>query len=217
MTEPGASASQLVRLITGNDGKLTTPVGERVPVRVIERGDNTLMLVVVLAADEGLDPEPMEPLLLEYTSAHGLVRLRGEAKLEDRDLLRFKAADAPEVLQRREYVRVEGAQPVLLRSARDGDAVKTHAIDISGGGMLLSGADGLDVGARINFRLEIDDELPIEGRARIVRADGDKQRAVVFEEIADAERQRLIHFIFNRQRAALARTRGGGPRRRRSK
>src|SRR5206468_1240335 len=122
MTEPGTGTSQLVRLITGTVGKLTTPVGERVPVRAIERGDNTLMLVVVLAADEGLDPESMEPLLLEYTSAHGLVRLRGQANVEDRDLLCFKAADPPEVLQRREFVRVEGAQPVMLQGARDGQA-----------------------------------------------------------------------------------------------
>jgi c-di-GMP-binding flagellar brake protein YcgR len=83
--------------------------------------------------------------------------------------------------------------------------------------MLLRAADGLDVGAKINFRLELDGELPIEGRARVVRADGDTQRAVVFDEIADAERQRLIHFIFGRQRAALARTRDGGTRRRRTR
>lgn len=215
MTDSGAATSQLVRLITGNEGRLTTPVGEHVPVRVIEQADNTLMLVVVLAADEGMDPDPMEPLLLEYTSAHGLVRLRGEATLEERDLLCFRADDAPEVLQRREFVRVEGAQPVQLRGVADGQPVTTHAIDVSGGGMLLRGAGSLEVGAQIGFRLELDDELPIEGRARVVRVDGQEQRAVVFEEIADADRQRLIHFIFDRQRAALARTRDGSSRRRR--
>jgi hypothetical protein len=217
MTQPAGGAAGLIRLIAGHAGRLTTPVGDHVPVRVIERGERTLMLVVLLAANEGLDPEPIEPLVLEYTSAHGLVRLRGDAVLEERDLLRFTAAAPPEVVQRREFVRVEGAQRVVLDRAGDGGAVKTHAIDVSGGGMLLSAADGLEVDARIRFRLELDGELPIEGRARVVRADSGEQRAVVFEQIAESDRQRLIRFVFDRQRAALARTRTGPRRRRRSK
>ncbi len=217
MTEPAGAAAELVRLITGYEGKLTTPEGERVPVRVVERPGNTLMLVVLLAADEGLAPEPMEPLLLEYTSAHGLVRLQGDAVLEQRDLLRFTAARTPEIVQRREFVRVAGAQRVEVEADGNDGAVKTHAVDVSGGGMLLSAADGLELGAQIRFRLELEDELPIEGRARVVRADGGEQRGVVFEEIDEADRQRLIRFIFDRQRAALARTRGVEPRRRRKK
>jgi hypothetical protein len=217
MTEPAGAAAELVRLITGYEGKLTTPEGERVPVRVVERPGNTLMLVVLLAADEGRAPEPMEPVLLEYTSAHGLVRLRGDAVLEQRDLLRFTASQTPEIVQRREFVRVEGAQRVEVEPHRDAGAVKSHAIDVSGGGMLLSGAEGLALNAQIRFRLELDDELPIEGMARVVRADGTEHRAVVFEEIDEADRQRLIRFVFDRQRAALARTRGAVPRRRRTK
>lgn len=219
MTEPAGTAAEtaLVRLITGHQGRLTTPVGEHVPVRVIERPGNTLMLVVLLAADESLAPEPIEPMLLEYTSAHGLVRLRGQAELEDRDLLRFSAAEAPEIVQRREFVRIEGDQPVVVDTQDGGGAVKTYAIDVSGGGMLLSQADRVEVGARIRFRLELDGEQPIEGRARVVRGEGEEQRAVVFEQIDEADRQRLIHFIFDRQRAALARTRRGAPIRRRAR
>lgn len=216
MTEPPGTAAELVRLITGYEGKLITPEGARVPVRVVERPGNTLMLVVLLAADEGRSPEPMEPLLLEYTSAHGLVRLRGDAVLEQPDLLRFSAAQTPEIVQRREFVRVDGAQRVEVQSDGDSGAVKTHAIDVSGGGMLLSGADRLELDAEIRFRLELDDELPIEGRARVIRADGAERRAVVFEQIDEADRQRLIRFIFDRQRAALARTRGVARHRRRS-
>ena len=217
MTEAAGAETELVRLITGYEGKLTTPVGERVPVRVVERADHTLMLVVLLAVDEGLKPEPIEPMLLEYTSAHGLVRLRGEAVLEERDLLRFTAAEEPEIVQRREFVRVEDVQPVVVEAGGPRDAVKTHAIDVSGGGMLLSGAERLELDAQIRFRLELEGELPIEGRARVVRADGGERRGVVFEEIDEADRQRLIRFVFDRQRAALARTRDQAARRRRTR
>ena len=174
------------------------------------------MLVVLLAADEGLKPEPIEPMLLEYTSAHGLVRLRGDAVLEERDLLRFTAAEEPEIVQRREFVRVEDVQPVVVETGGAG-SVKTHAIDVSGGGMLLSGAERLELNTQIRFQLELEGELPIEGRARVVRADGGERRGVVFEEIDEADRQRLIRFIFDRQRAALARTRDQAARRRRTR
>ena len=65
------------------------------PVRVFERGNDVLMLVVLLNADSGVEPERTEPVLLEYSSAQGLVRMHGEARLEQRDLIRFSAVATP--------------------------------------------------------------------------------------------------------------------------
>ncbi len=45
------------------------------------------------------------------------------------------------------------------------------------------------------------DQKPIEGSARVVRAPGGDLRGIVFEQLAD--RERLIRFIFERQRAEL--------------
>jgi hypothetical protein len=199
----------VVRLnVGGTEGKLTTPVGSRIPVRVYERSGDYLMLVLMIDAGDELSQDVVEPLLLEYVSPRGLVRFHGQAVIQERDLVRFDVSAAPEVTQRREFVRVPSAQTVEV--AKDygvaaGDQINVHAIDISGGGMLLSGAEQLPLGTHVRFSLNIGTgSPPIEGNAQVVRAGDEGRRALVFEQISRVDRQRLIHFVFERQRDALA-------------
>jgi len=201
---------KVIRLnIGGTDGKLTTPVGSHIPVRVYERGD-FLMLVLMLDAADELTPDAAEelgdasdPLVLEYVTARGVVRFRGQAVLQERDLVRFEVSAEPQITQRREFVRVPSLQHVGL--AGTAKKTPTHAIDISGGGMLLGGADHLELDSLVRFTLDVGAGVPeIEGFARVVRADGQGRRALVFEQISPDDRQRLIHFVFARQREALA-------------
>lgn len=190
------------------EGHLRAPGRETVPVRVFERSRDALMLVVLLDADTGQPPEAVDPLQLEYSSAQGLVRLEGRAEMEERDLIRFRPDGPAEVLQRREFVRIDTAQPVLLAGTDDGTPISAHAIDLSGGGMLIQGRETLEEGQRIRFTLDLGPgEAPITGTARVVRTREAGQCGVVFEAISSMERQRLIHFIFDVQRAALAKTR----------
>jgi len=84
-----------------------------------------------------------------------------------------------------------------------------HAVDLSGGGMLLNGPQTLALDDRVRFRLHLDaDNPPIRGKARVVRCADDDRRALKFVQITAADRQRLIHFIFDRQRMERAKTRG---------
>jgi hypothetical protein len=194
----------VVRLIAGGlEGRLLTAAGEPLPVRVFERGGDELMLVLMLA-DDG---ERVTPgMTLEYTSARGLVRFRGELERAGRDLVRFHVRSEAEVLQRREFVRVESVQQVVLAGENGELTIDTHALEISGGGMLLSGPQSLELGSKVRFSLHLDPEdAPILGAARVVRAAGAGHRALMFDQITAADRQRLIHYIFERQRAALAR------------
>jgi c-di-GMP-binding flagellar brake protein YcgR len=215
MTAEPESTGKVVRLnVGGTHGKLSTPVGSQIPVRVYERGD-FLMLVLMLDAAEELTPIPAEelgegaePLVVEYVTARGVVRFRGQAVLQERDLVRFEVSAEPEITQRREFVRVPAVQNVVLADGKariSGDPINGHAIDISGGGMLLSGADHLELSTLVRFTLKLGagtDE--IAGFARVVRADAEGRRALVFEQISAEDRQRLIHFVFERQREALA-------------
>jgi c-di-GMP-binding flagellar brake protein YcgR len=146
-------------------------------------------------------------LSLEYVSTHGLVRFSGEAVLEGRDLVRFTVAAEGELVQRREHVRVDAVQPVVLATGVNGEPVNTHAIDVSGGGMLLTGPDTLVLDSAVRFSLHLGAHMPpIEGRAHVVRNDDQGRRGLVFDDISSADRQRLIHFVFERQRVALAKT-----------
>lgn len=205
MTDPEQQGAKVIRLITGGkEGTLTTPAGRPVPVRVYERPSDVLMLVVMVGDAVELESETVEPLLLEYASANGLVRFRGHAVLEARDLVSFQVSTEPEVLQRRDFVRVEAMQPVVIATEDGERELDTHALDISGGGMLLTRLDTLAVGRAVRFSLQLDEGEPVLGRAHVVRAAGEGRRALVFDEISRADRERLIRFIFERQRAAIA-------------
>jgi c-di-GMP-binding flagellar brake protein YcgR len=154
---------------------------------------------------EVLGHEAVEPLVLEYVSARGVVRFEGQAVLQERDLVRFEVSTAPEVTQRREFVRVPALQSVVVDDGATLVKVDGKAIDLSGGGMLLSGGDRLELDSVVRFRLNLGAGVrEIEGLARVVRADDEGRRALVFEQISHDERQRLIHFVFERQREALA-------------
>ncbi|MBV9801634.1 MAG: PilZ domain-containing protein [Solirubrobacterales bacterium] len=206
MTDQPEPTGKVVRLnVGGTEGKLTTPVGSHIPVRVFERGGDMLMLVLMLDDGEELSQEALEPLVLEYVSARGVVRFEGQAVLQQRDLVRFEVSAAPEVTQRREFVRVPSLQDVVLGEDPGSARIAGKAIDLSGGGMLLSGANGLELESVVRFSLALGaGAVEIEGRARVVRADAEGRRALVFEQISQSDRQRLIHFVFERQREALA-------------
>ncbi len=192
----------------GDHGQLTTETGRQWPVRVSKRHDDDLLLVL-LVEPEQFPREQLGTLTLECITKRGVARFSGHATVEGRDLVRFKVVDDPSVEQRREFVRVIAPQPVVLEVEGSAMIENALAVDLSGGGMLLNGPDTLALDDRVRFRLHLDaDNPPIRGKARVVRCiDGDR-RALKFVQITAHDRQRLIHFIFDRQRIARARTRG---------
>ena len=168
-----------------------------------------LMLVLMLDAGDELSQDVVEPLLLEYVASRAWSASPGQAVVHNRDLVRFDVSAAPEVTQRRDFVRVATAQKVELAgdhgAGAGGTKLDTHAIDISGGGMLLSGADELALGSRVRLLFNLGAGVePVDGRAQVVRAGDEGKRALVFDQISTSDRQRLIHFVFERQREALA-------------
>lgn len=208
MTRHTETAPDNVTLFPGSgQGTLTTPAGAELPVRTFERGEEVVLVVLVNMDDEHVS-ETVESARLEYTSRRGLVKLRGEAVFEDPSLVRFRPNGDAEVLQRRDFVRVHTPHPVTVESADDGRR-RVHTVDLSGGGMLLADDETLDVDQSIRFAISIETtELPIEGIARVVRIREDGKRALMFEQIDEHDRQRLIRFVFDCMRTARARTRG---------
>jgi hypothetical protein len=196
----------VIPLPGSGQGRLTMPEGTELPVRTYDRGKE-VVLVVLVDADEA-DTECPRVADLEYTSARGIVRLRGEAVWEDRSLIRFRIDGDADVLQRRDFVRVDAPTEVVVET----DAFYpflVHTVDVSGGGMLLTGADVLDPDETVNFAITLDPLAPpIEGVARVVRARETGERGLVFEQISEDDRQRLIRFVFECMRIARARTRG---------
>ncbi|HEY5430169.1 MAG TPA: PilZ domain-containing protein [Solirubrobacteraceae bacterium] len=202
-----AAPSNVLPLPGSGQGKLTTPTGEELPVRTFERG-HEVVLVVLVDTNEHEQSEPLASAELEYTSIRGVVRLHGEAVFEDRSLIRFRAHGDAAVTQRRSFVRVTTPQAVTLTSDDDGER-RVHTVDLSGGGMLLAGADTLETAQIVRFSMALGDGgLPVQGEARVLRIREDGKRALVFQQIDKYDRQRLIRFVFECMRTARARTRG---------
>jgi c-di-GMP-binding flagellar brake protein YcgR len=208
MTRHTDIAPDNVTLFPGSgQGTLTTPAGEELPVRTFERGEE-VVLVVLVNLDDERGGDSMDFAELEYTSRRGLIKLRGEAVFEDQSLVRFHPAGDAEVLQRRDFVRVSTPHPVTVESSEDGKR-RTHIVDLSGGGMLLADDESLAVDQTIRFTISIaTTERPVEGIARVVRIHEDGKRGLMFEQISEDDRQRLIRFVFECMRNARARTRG---------
>jgi hypothetical protein len=179
---------------------LVRPSGERVQARVAERNGDELLVALMFRPEAPLHPGRLEGLLLEFTSPRGRVRLHGAVTLVERELLRFSGLEPAELLQEREYVRVQATRPVLV-SGSAGNSIQTFSVDLSGGGMLLAGPTTLKVGERIQFRLiTAQGSPPISGLGIVVRTDSQGRRAVCFEEIGEGDHRRLVRFIFECQR-----------------
>lgn len=195
------------RPTSGVPGQLTLPDGPSLGVSISMRGDD-MLLVLLVNPGPLLDRNEGE-LVLESITSRGLVRLRGTVEHIEQDLVRFEPFDDPEVIQRREFVRVIAPQRVTLDDLA-GLVVNTHSVNISGGGMLVSPSQPAPaIKTSLQFSLDLGPrQAPVTGIGTVVRAEEDDQLGIVFTEISDLDRDRLIRFIFDRQRRALAMTRG---------
>ena len=184
---------------------LTMPDGERVPARVAKREGEEVLVLLMVPTRQPLSGAQLHDIVVEFATNKGLVRLAGDALLEDSDLLRFKYLQSLEILQRRDYVRVRTSRPVLVSLNGNLAPLESSSIDLSGGGMLIGGSDHLRVGTRIHFRLNTDEESPaITGDGVVVRSDATGKCAIAFDSISEGNRRRLIRFLFDCQREERA-------------
>ncbi len=181
---------------------IVRPSGERVQARVAERDGGGLLVALMFRAERPFSPGSLDELVLEFTNDRGRIRLQGTVTLEDRELLRFRELHSVELIQQREYVRIQSTRPVLVLTGGQGGTVQTYSVDISGGGMLLAGPNTLKIGEQVEFRLTTaKGGTPIAGVGTVVRADLQGRRAICFDQIGEGEHRRLVRFIFDCQRA----------------
>ncbi len=181
---------------------IVRPSGERVQARVVEREGEQVLVALMFRVERPLDDGRLDELQLEFTNRRGRVRLQGTVTLEDRELLRFCGLHPLELIQQREYVRVQSTRPVLVLTGSSQGTIQTYSVDLSGGGMLLAGPSTLKVGEQVQFRLTTAKGAPpITGVGTVVRTDTQGRRALCFDEIGEGEHRRLVRFIFDCQRA----------------
>ncbi len=199
---------------------------ERVRVLVprVATLEATVVRAVTGAAELALTATPDVPLRFLHRRKATIVPLTGEGRIDGRllavpgphgrvreDLLHFLKAVVPlappRAPQRRDEVRIDLVRPVAL--IPDGFKVgwlNGFTRNVSAGGVLIAGADALEAGDRLRLRFELDDQDDlIDLLARVVRADDTwGLRGLRLERLTDRERERIVKFVFARQRRALA-------------
>lgn len=193
-------------------------------IRGVEEGDRVTLIIADLPPQDarieqlgdghailGLFKEPPVPLssigpiegTIEATSARGLARLVGTLRQHgsEIDACRLDFDQGPEIVQRRQFVRIDTTTTVTLTRA-DGSKHKTFTLNLSGSGLLLGGPADLPLEEAVVMDIDVPQEGPIHARGRVVRETKEGHKGVRLELIEEGDRERLIHFVFERQRTA---------------
>ncbi|MET0601509.1 MAG: PilZ domain-containing protein [Baekduia sp.] len=199
----------------GDELLLAVPQTEHVLARVTEAGPGFFDLALL---EQPTTPTPRlerSALMIEFINDDGIARMHGRLDVPrhrrgigrgygEKDTVRFAHRGSPQLLKRREYVRATVDLPLTLSAAgADGDDVTTHAhaIDLSGGGMLVQGLHAPRLGDELRFELELGDgEASVTGCGRVVRLETCDRVGLQFSDVAQPDRIRLMHLAFEMSR-----------------
>lgn len=190
----------------GDELLLSVPQTEQVLVRVTDAGPGFFDLRLLEQPETPASRLERAALMIEFVNDDGIARMHGRLDVPAyrsgarHDTVRFAHRGSPQLLKRREYVRATVDLPLTLTGPRADDdpvTLHAHAIDLSGGGMLI---DGLDVCPRrddvLRFTLDLGDDEPVRGRGRVVRLETATRAGLQFTDLDQADRVRLMHLAF---------------------
>lgn len=183
-------------------GSIDVPEVGTLPALVeLDAGHATLLVRTVHALDDVVGTQ----VAIDVTTSRGLLHCEARvAGVRDGEVLDLEVGARREVIQRREFARVDAVLEVTVAAG-----VAAAVLNISGSGLLLSARDGLAPGDAIDLTLWLaPNEPPIAINGRVIRRAGPDERlwAVHFEHVHDADRERIVRFVFERQRVELQRS-----------
>lgn len=152
-----------------------------------------------------------EQVGIDVVSNGGLLQVGARVTaVREGDVLDLEIA-AEHLVQRRSFARVDAFLEVTMSREADGsEPIHAAIVNISGSGAVVSRLAGLKPGDAVELSIALaPSDPPVEVGARVVRVVDDQLRAVHFERVYQADRERIIHFVFERQRLELQRVRRG--------
>ena len=170
----------------------------RIPARVEQGADGHLSLALFVVG-EGAGVADEDGAVLEFTSRRGLHRVEGSLRrTPDPERLDFEPRHEPELVQRRTFARVDASVPLTVRM---GDhEVHLQTLNVSGNGMLIYSAHGIDVNEEFWFELELEAGAPpLSGRATVVRRHESGRHGVAID-LSARGRDRLARYVADRLR-----------------
>jgi c-di-GMP-binding flagellar brake protein YcgR len=188
----------------GKHVTIRLPGGDSLPAHVDEIDEKSVTVALLLKAHLTLSVFKDRVARVEYADKKGLHKLSCtilDALPGDRLLLSHEPED---VVQRRDYFRVEAYAPLTITTREDTPrTLETSSHDLSAGGMLI--ADPIEIPAEtvLDIQIKLEGGAFVSAVGRVIRNTGDKKTAVQIVEISQSDRQQLMRYITERQRAAL--------------
>ncbi|HEX8101129.1 MAG TPA: PilZ domain-containing protein [Solirubrobacteraceae bacterium] len=178
----------------------------------VDAADDDEMTLVLAQPPEGVDRMRDRPAVIEYKTPRGVYRLSGEiaGTGDGPEVLRVRRDGHDDVIQRRDFVRVEASVPlrVTITDPVRG-AARTTTLDLSGGGLLVSDPIGIPPGTEVDIELTlVPGEPPIVAAGRVVREVAHDAKGVQIEHISRGDRERLVRFVTERERMAMKLAKG---------
>ena len=190
---------------TGRQVTVSIPGVEEIAAKVTGKGEGFTQLALLARPQTQLAMLEREQVFLDFVTDEGMWRMLGTLIIqasENGESVRFEHRGRIQLLQRRAHVRTDCIAAVIM-TPEGGAPQRCLTLNLSGGGLLLRGLSGVEVGDELPFDLRLD-LLParIQGRCRVVRATQDGFHGVQFTEIDEGDRDRLVRFAYQREKAA---------------
>ncbi|MEA2143004.1 MAG: hypothetical protein QOI64_1434 [Solirubrobacteraceae bacterium] len=172
-----------------------------VEARVEEVGDTYAILGLFRAPEKPLAGIGAVSATLDTMGRRGPVEVAATVRQhnDEPDAVRVDFSRNPKIKQRRESFRMDAMTDVVL-SLRSGAQVKTHSLDLSASGLLLAGPSDLRMDERVWLAIDVGESPPVRARGRVIRVTAEGHSGVRFDQIDDRARERLIRYLFERQR-----------------
>ncbi len=153
---------------------------------------------------------PLQPLnaaigsavQIDIVTKRGLLHVGAQVvQASDAEVLELGLTGSTQLVQRRAFARVDAFLEAIVTRPSGGPPIPAAVVNISASGAVISRLAPLKAGdaARLELRLAPHDP-PLEILARVVREFDHEFRALHFEEILEADRERIVRFVFDRQR-----------------
>lgn len=197
----------------GQDVYVIAPLGSPIKAIVQDVGGATLDLELFSGMRDPMERLDGERVAVQFASRRGICRIQGDARRSrlGATAMQFHAVGKSVLIQRRDYVRIDAVVPVTYQPiGMGGWTVETNTLNVSAGGFLLPEPEGVRLGQELRFTIELsEDDQPLEVTAKAVRETAGGALGFQITGIDKHERDRLMHWVFARERLARQITRDG--------
>jgi hypothetical protein len=189
----------------GQEVFAVAPSGAAINARVKGSDSKATLLTFPEAGSDPISVLAGGHVAIQYTNRRGVCRIDGVGhKAKDSGVLRVDHTGKIQLIQRREFVRVDAMIRVTYQPmGPSGWTAETTTLNVSGGGFMISGREGLRINEVMSFTIELDGDSKDAGDmtlvGRVVR-ETNGGLGVLIESIDERERERLVRWVFARER-----------------